>query len=56
VVGIAALKARAAGPADGETAPVFGIKIPPGYRDWRVISVAHEAATSMIFVLFWATT
>ncbi|HEY6970409.1 MAG TPA: cytochrome P460 family protein [Candidatus Angelobacter sp.] len=21
----------------------FGIKIPPGYRDWKLISVAHEA-------------
>jgi len=27
---------------DGEAAPIFGIKIPPGYRDWRVVSVAHE--------------
>ena len=26
-----------------EAAPIFGIKIPPGYRDWRLISVAHEA-------------
>jgi Cytochrome P460 len=32
----------AAGQADGEAAPIFGIKIPPGYRDWRLISVAHE--------------
>ncbi len=24
-------------------APVFGIKLPTGYRDWGVISVAHEA-------------
>jgi len=28
--------------ADGEVAPIFGVKIPPGYRDWRLISVAHE--------------
>jgi hypothetical protein len=27
---------------DGEAAPIFGVKIPPGYRDWRLISVAHE--------------
>jgi hypothetical protein len=27
---------------DDEAAPIFGIKIPAGYRDWRVISVAHE--------------
>ena len=26
-----------------ETAPVFVKKIPPGYRDWKVVSVAHEA-------------
>src|ERR1700674_2884441 len=30
------------GGADGEAAPIFGGKIPPGYRDWRLISVAHE--------------
>jgi len=30
------------GHADEEAAPIFGIKIPPGYRDWRLISVAHE--------------
>ncbi|GAA6614396.1 cytochrome P460 family protein [Scytonema sp. NUACC26] len=28
--------------ADGQTAPVFGGKIPPGYRDWPLISVARE--------------
>ena len=28
--------------ADEEAAPIFGIKIPPGYRDWKLISVAHE--------------
>ena len=26
-----------------EPAPIFGIKMPSGYRDWRLISVAHEA-------------
>jgi len=25
-----------------EAAPIFGVTIPPGYRDWRLISVAHE--------------
>ena len=34
--------APASGQADGEAAPIFGVKIPPGYRDWRLISVAHE--------------
>ena len=28
---------------EGAAAPIFGIKIPAGYRDWRLISVAHEA-------------
>jgi hypothetical protein len=35
--------ALTSGPADGDAAPVFGIKMPLGYRDWRLISVAHEA-------------
>jgi hypothetical protein len=34
--------AQASGRSDGEADPVFGIKIPPGYRDWKLISVAHE--------------
>jgi hypothetical protein len=34
--------APAAREAGGEADPVFGIKIYPGYRDWRLISVAHE--------------
>jgi len=34
--------AAASGQADGEAAPIFGVKIPPGYCDWRLISVAHE--------------
>jgi Cytochrome P460 len=32
-----------AGAADDESAAIFGGKIPPGYRDWKLISVAHEA-------------
>ena len=35
--------AAAAEHADGEAAPIFGIKIFAGYRDWKLISVAHEA-------------
>jgi hypothetical protein len=34
--------AHAASDPYGEAAPIFGIKIPPGYRDWKLISVAHE--------------
>jgi hypothetical protein len=40
--GVVASMAPASGQADGEAAPIFGITIPPGYRDWRLISVAHE--------------
>ena len=29
--------------AAGAAAPIFGIRIFPGYRDWQLISVAHEA-------------
>ena len=29
--------------ASNKAAPVFGIKVFPGWRDWRLISVAHEA-------------
>jgi len=32
----------ASGQTDGEVAPIYGIKIPPGYRDWQLISVARE--------------
>ncbi|MFZ0797820.1 MAG: cytochrome P460 family protein, partial [Terriglobales bacterium] len=42
VAGVVASSASASGNADEEAAPIFGIKIPPGYRDWRLISVAHE--------------
>jgi len=42
VAAVIASSAPASGNADEEAAPVFGIKIPPGYRDWKLISVAHE--------------
>jgi len=29
-----------------EASPIFGISIPAGYRDWRLISVAHEAGNN----------
>jgi hypothetical protein len=43
VAGVVAFTFPASGHANEEAAPVFGIKIPPGYRDWKLISVAHEA-------------
>src|SRR5579863_2645693 len=42
VAGVVASMAPASGHADDDAVPIFGIKIPPGYRDWRLISVAHE--------------
>lgn len=42
IAGVVAFTAPASGHADEQAAPVFGIKIFPGYRDWRFISVAHE--------------
>jgi hypothetical protein len=32
-----------AGGADDEGSPIYGVKIPGGYREWPVVSVAHEA-------------
>src|ERR1700756_2454326 len=42
LAGVVASMAPASGQADGEAAPIFVTEIPPGYRDWRLISVAHE--------------
>ena len=42
LTGVVAYMAPASGQADGEAAPIFVKEIPPGYRDWRLISVAHE--------------
>jgi hypothetical protein len=38
-----ALKFPASERADEKASPTPVIQIPPGYRDWRLISVAHEA-------------
>src|SRR6516225_11532109 len=37
-----ALMTFAASDADDQAAPIFGVRIPPGYRDWKLISVARE--------------
>jgi hypothetical protein len=42
LAGGVALSAPASRPAAQEAAPIFVTKIPPGYRDWRLISVARE--------------
>ncbi len=43
LAGIVACMAFAAEHADEHAAPIFVKEIPPGYRDWKVVSVAHEA-------------
>src|SRR5580700_3544831 len=39
VAGVAAYIGSASGQSSGEAAPIYGVKIPDGYRDWRLISV-----------------
>jgi hypothetical protein len=41
VAGVVTSTLPASGQADGEAAPIYGVKLPPGYRDWSLISVAH---------------
>jgi hypothetical protein len=43
---IGAAMSFAAPGVDEAASPIFGIKSPPGYRDWTVISVAHEAGNN----------
>ena len=40
--GVIAFSARVSGHADEGASPIYGVKIPPGYRDWKLISVTHE--------------
>jgi hypothetical protein len=42
LAGIVSFTAPASLHAGDSTAPIFVTTIPPGYRDWRLISVAHE--------------
>jgi|SRR5581483_10233378 len=42
LAGVIVCTAPASGDAGNQAAPIFGIKIYPGYRDWKLISVAHE--------------
>jgi hypothetical protein len=42
VAGAAGFTATASRSTDGEAAPLFVKTIPSGYREWRLVSVAHE--------------
>ena len=39
VASAAAYMESASGQSNGDAAPIYGVKIPDGYRDWRMISV-----------------
>ena len=43
VAAVVASMIPASGQAVGQAGPVFVTKMPPGFRDWTVISVSHEA-------------
>ena len=47
LAGAAVYVVPASGQADGDTAPIYGIKIPSGYRDWQLISVNHLAGGNL---------
>ncbi|HEX8814552.1 MAG TPA: cytochrome P460 family protein [Terriglobales bacterium] len=46
LTGVLFYLARASGHAEPQADPLFGISIPDGYRDWKLISVAHEAGNN----------
>jgi hypothetical protein len=39
--------ASALGQTDGDASPIYGVKIPAGYRDWRLISVKQLAGNKL---------
>jgi hypothetical protein len=38
LAGIVAYMAHASGVPDGDSSPIYGVKIPAGYRDWKMIA------------------
>jgi hypothetical protein len=42
-IALLGISAAAASGLTGDASPIFGVKIPEGYREWRLITVAHEA-------------
>src|SRR6201995_599979 len=43
LAGVVTVMAATSEHGTADAVPIFGIKIFPGYRDWKLISVAHEA-------------
>jgi hypothetical protein len=44
VVGVVVTVSPVSGQSDGAAAPIYGIKLPEGYRDWRLIAVTGLTA------------
>ena len=44
LAGTIAFMASASGQTDGEATPIYGVKLPAGYRDWPLMSVATVGA------------
>ena len=45
--GIAAM-APASGQAGGEAAPIYGVTIPAGFRDWNLIAIGRLAGSNLM--------
>jgi Cytochrome P460 len=45
--GVVAYMTSASSQANNEAAPIYGIKIPKGYRNWQLISVNHLAGATL---------
>jgi len=41
LAGVVTYMAPASGQANGEASPIYGVTIPAGYRDWKMIAVDH---------------
>jgi hypothetical protein len=45
--GVIALMAPASGQAGGEAAPIYGVTIPAGFRDWNLIAIGRLAGGNL---------
>jgi Cytochrome P460 len=47
LAGLVSYLGPASGQADQEASPIYGIKVPEGYRNWQLISVNHLAGGNL---------
>jgi hypothetical protein len=45
LAGLTACQAAESPPAGRDASPIYGITLPPGYRDWPLVTVAREEGT-----------